>query len=232
MSLSQTINKAVESAIQTYIARISKQYNLDENELKNIWSGNPGSTAKPEPKEKSEPKGKSELDNLNKQELIKLCKDKGFKSTGTKADMIQRLTNGEAPPPAKKQQTAPSGPPVIQKITSVIPNVSIRRNNHGNFEHSDTGLIFNNKTKKVIGKQNDNGTVDNLTSEDIETCKQYKFQYELPENLDGKSSLANVAVEELDETSGDDVLLDDEEEEFIGDEEGEEDDDQEYFEED
>lgn len=226
MSLSLTINKAVESAIQTYIARISKQYNINENELKSIWSGNSELTT--EPKAKPENKEKSELDNLNKQELIKLCKDKGLKSTGTKADMIQRLTNGETAP-VKKQQTRPeiaSAPTVIQKITATIPNVSIRRNQFGNFEHSDTSLVFNNKTKKVIGKQNNSGTVDNLTPEDIETCKQHKFQYELPENLDNKTSLTSVAVEELDDASGDDVLLEDDEEEFL--EEDEEEDEEEY----
>ena len=67
-------------------------------------------------------------------------------------------------------------PKVIQNIKKSIPNIVIRRNKFNNFEHLDTNLVFDNSSKKVIGKQNINGNIDDLTEEDIDKCNEYKFE--------------------------------------------------------
>ena len=61
-----------------------------------------------------------------------------------------------------------------------------------------TGLVFNTD-KQVYGKQLDSGEVSALTSEDIETCKKYKFLFKLPENLNVNKSLDDVKVDEIEE---------------------------------
>ena len=98
--------------------------------------------------------------------------------------------------------------PVVKKLSSAIPIVSIRRNRYGNHEHSETTLVFDTKTKKAIGKQNSDGTIEELTEEDIDICNQWKFIYDIPVNLDKKTNLTDVKIDELED---DDVVESDEE---------------------
>ncbi len=100
--------------------------------------------------------------------------------------------------------------PVIKKLVANIPVISIHKNQFGNFEHAETGFILN-KSHRVIGKQNPNGSIDELSSEDIDMCNKYKFLFVLPNNLDKKLTLDNVHVEELeDEEKQSNKLPDDE----------------------
>lgn len=214
MSLSQAVTKVVDEVVQTYISRIAEQYNLDRNELVSLWSKN---TDIKYSKPSTSSSGNSQLFNLKKAELIELCKAKGIKHTGTVPVLIARLSGGEEEQTsvckksvAKKQVVTSA--PVIKKLVAKIPTVPIRRNQFGNFEHAETSFIFNSKTQKVIGKQNDDGTIEELTPEDINICNKYKFTYELPENLDKKTNLEDVQVEELEEEEEEDEEEEDEEE--------------------
>ena len=85
-----------------------------------------------------------------------------------------------------------------------IPNILVKRNKYNNYEHPETGLVFDNETKTVIGKQNKNGSVDDLSEDDIDQCNAFKFKFQIPSNLDNKSKLVDVKIEELDEDEGDD----------------------------
>lgn len=217
MSLNQTVIKVVDDVIQMYISKISEQYNLNQNELYALWTNN--IDIKMPTKSSTQQTENSELLKLGKQELIEICKSKGVRHTGTKADLIERLSQTEKTQTivskTVKKATVVNDPPVIKNLVAKIPIVPIRRNQFGNFEHAETSFIFNNKTQKVIGKQNNDGTVDELTSEDINLCNKYKFSFDLPSNLDKKTNLEDVQVEDLD---------DDDEEEFVEEEEEEEDD--------
>jgi len=111
-----------------------------------------------------------------------------------------------------------SQPAVLKKLISdTSTSFLIRKNEFGNPQHAETRLVFDPKTKKVIGKQEDDGTVADLTDEDIEECKKYKFQWVTPKSLE-KQNLDNVKIEELD-----DVIVEEdaevEEEEIEDDEE-------------
>jgi hypothetical protein len=89
--------------------------------------------------------------------------------------------------------------PVIQKVTNEAENLKIRRSAHNNYVHPPSKLVFDPKTKNVVGKEEDDGTVSELNDEDIENCKKYKFSYNLPTNLDKATTLDNVKIDELDE---------------------------------
>lgn len=53
-----------------------------------------------------------------------------------------------------------------------------RLNKFNNFAFSDTGLILKSKTEMyIIGKQLPDGTIQDLTTDDIEICKINKFKY-------------------------------------------------------
>ncbi len=53
----------------------------------------------------------------------------------------------------------------------------IAKNRFGNYTHSSTGLVFRSAKEKVVyGKQDDKGDIHDLTEDDIQMCKKYKFQ--------------------------------------------------------
>jgi len=240
MSLNQTVAKALNEVVSNFISQIAIKYNLDQNELMSEWDGATTSKVKvPVNKSLKAPITDDNMDEATlsqskKTDLQALCRQKALKCTGTKEQLIGYLLGKDAnsTSPSKKEvpvkkviEEKSISTPVAKKLTSSIPTVAIRRNQHGNHEHPDTSLVFDKKTKKAIGKQNKDGTIDDLTTEDIDICNQWKFQYVLPSNLDKKTALKDVKVDELD-CEDDEVLESDDEEvleeELIEDEEEEE----------
>ena len=105
----------------------------------------------------------------------------------------------------KTKQILTKQPDIIQKIKASVGSLEIIKNKYGNFEHTETNLVFQSAiNQKVIGKQMEDGTLADLTPSDIETCKLYKFSYNLPMNLDSKIALKDVKVAELDNDADDD----------------------------
>lgn len=247
MSLSLTLTETINEVLQTFISRVATEYNLDTTELQSLWSGcdlsskpikkTVNQVAKCDSKSPPQEIDPDVLLKCNKAELVALCKSHGYKCSGTKTNLMSRLlgkddnTKEDTPkaskkPPAKSKaakQAAVVATPVAQKLTANIPNILIRRNKYNNYEHPETGLVFDNETKIVYGKQNENGSVDPLTDEDIDQCNAFKFKFKIPKNLDQKSTLDQCKVDEL----SDEELEDDElevEEEELAEEELEEDD--------
>jgi len=56
-------------------------------------------------------------------------------------------------------------------------------NNFGRIIHESSGLVYNEETEKFYAKQLEDGQLVPLTVNDIELCKEWKIDYELPENL-------------------------------------------------
>ena len=235
MSLSESVKKVIDEIIHNYIHTISTKYDLDPNELLAEWEG---SSIKPAKKVNSAITNiptisdvvdinYDDLSKYKKTELQDLCRKKGVKCSGTKDELVNLLlgknsVESSGTPKAKSKSKTSSvekeiekTPVVLIQLQSKIPNITIRRNQYGNHEHAETSFIFDKKTKKVIGKQNKNGTIDGLTKNDIEICHKMKFTFELPKNLDKKSDLGHIKVDELDEEfeeEEDDEILADEEE--------------------
>lgn len=251
MSLSESVTKAVDGVIYSFIEQVASKYNIEPTELLSIWEGKSvvSKTLPPKSSITDIPSPTEELDpdallRCKKPEIQALCRQRNLKCTGTKEELIGLLIGKKDTPPktviektqpkkvSKKTETTVETP-VIKKLTSNITTVAIRRNQFGNHEHPETSLVFEMKSRKVIGKQNDDGTVADLTAEDIDTCNQYKFKFIRPENLDKKTKLEDVAVDELDdddeivEDSDEDIdedeLLEDDDEEFDLEEDGVED---------
>lgn len=133
------------------------------------------------------------LSRCNVAELKALCKAKGQKVSGKKEDLLQRLIefskggSVEVPKVVKetKKVVKPAGPSkVLAKVSAKPLQVTIRKNNYGNLEHPQTGLVFEGKNNTAVGVQEDSGSVRPLTDEDIEVCKKWKFTYSVPNNLD------------------------------------------------
>ena len=167
-------------------------------------------------------------------ELKAICKSKKLKkySKLKKIELIAFITNKKVADikpvtPKKKAKKKKAEPKVTQVVKNVIPkSIEIRRNDNGDYMHVLTKLVFHKETKQVVGKYEDGKEgFKQLTLEDVETCKQYNFPYELPENLIGNNVNKGKSKKEEDdaafEKSLDDMVA--EEEEVVEVEEEEED---------
>jgi hypothetical protein len=206
MSLSQNILNNVDTIVRSYISNISKKYKINESELVNLWYGSDTQIQSKESSEES-----NELSKLTKNEIIEMCKTKNIKVSGTKNELISRLLE------CNKKTTPQIS--ITKKLIEKIPKIEIKKNVHGNYEHLETTFVINNKTQKVYGKQNKDGTISNLTTEDINLCNKYKFSYELPTNLEKKINILDVKVDDLDD---DDIEYEDDLDEEVEEEEVEE----------
>jgi hypothetical protein len=210
-----SLNHKLDNLIKEFCKNLSITYDLPEEDLYGIWKGEKvksnGSPAAPT----SAPVSKNEKENpdteitkekimvATKDMLAAMCKKKGLKMSGKKEELVSRLLDSLSSSSATSTKTSNSNSkkdesPVVKAAKASIGELAIRRNKHGNFEHMQTGLVFNTE-KQVYGKQLESGEVKALTSEDIETCKKYKFPFKLPDNLNVNKSLDDIKVDEIEE---------------------------------
>tara|TARA_B110000305_G_C19314198_1_gene575530 strand:- start:500 stop:1006 length:507 start_codon:yes stop_codon:yes gene_type:complete len=159
---------------------------------------------------------------MKKPELLEICKQHGYDTSGTKPDIIDNIMSKKVAP-AKPVKSAPPNktvaPPdkdILAKLKAVIPPVLIKRNEYDNFEHVETKLVFNRKTTEAIGVQLEDGSVRELTRDDISICNKYNFKYVIPSNLstDTNQGETGDVDDKLDaEMLNEDELIDDEDEE-------------------
>ena len=122
------------------------------------------------------------------------------------------MATKKSEPKTEKKVEKSKEQPVIRSVKERTAELAIRKNKFGNFEHSQTGLVFNTESKMVYGRQVDDGKIADLTSDDIELCKKYKFPFKIPENLNTSKSLDDVKIEDLEEEVLDEDDLEDEDE--------------------
>lgn len=124
--------------------------------------------------ENTQKKVNSMVRSHSKNDLLKICKTQNKSANGTKYDLVLRILNLEEKM-NKNRETLEKQPSIILRI---------EKNSYGNYVHKDTGLVFDKNTRKVIGKQLENGNIRPINRSDIEICQKYKFQYNLPNQLD------------------------------------------------
>ena len=188
----------------------SKSVDLDKSQKTSIAVGSPSNT--------------NGFDKLSKKELINLCKSKKIKCTGTKEMLIEFLIkeeNGSSISSKKPTEKAQQKLDFNIKQSSKNPlskpsEIKLKKNNEGNYMHSETNFIFDKETKKVIGKQV-GSIVNTLKLDDIENCKKFNFDYDIPLNLDDES----IPLEDDEDDINDDELI----EEIFEEEEDEDDED-------
>ena len=89
--------------------------------------------------------------------------------------------------------------PSIAVPEILIWSYVISKNDLGNYYHAETGLVYDRDIKKFIGKQCQDGRVEQLSESDIEVCKHYNFPYLLPESF--AKTETKVVVSELDDVT-------------------------------
>jgi hypothetical protein len=177
-------------------------------------------------KEDSKKSTPSDPSKMTVAQLKELCKEKGVPSSGTKPVLLARLgissPTGEVKlatkPPTKKSKSSEEEKPtpVLIKAQNFANNtnnfsdsITVKVNKFNNREHTASGLLIDKETKKAYGRQNGDGTVSELTKDDIELCKKYKLSFIIPTNLDKNKK--------YDDKQDDDIQF------TIDDEEGDED---------
>ena len=184
--------------MEHFLKRIASKHNLNYEEIISEW--------------KQFDELNTSYNKMKKPELVQLCIDKGYKSSGSKPDLVIYLMD-EVKQSEKQPKKTASKPveteqaDVLKKIVAVSPVIVIRRNKHGNHEHPDSCFIFNPTTKKVIGKQEDDGTVSVITKSDIDTCNKYNFDYEIPESLDDNKTSSLLKEDSTADNMVDDIDL-------------------------
>jgi hypothetical protein len=65
---------------------------------------------------------------------------------------------------------------VVQILENQRPRIVVKRNLYGQYEHEETGFIFDSNTEQVVGKHVGNGKIEQLTEHDQQLAKtNYNF---------------------------------------------------------
>lgn len=192
MSYSQTISSHLDKVVSTFIDKIVSQHpTMSKDDLMMLWNGGGGGGGVTNKGGNGDSVIPKELSVLSKSELVELCKTKKLKHTGTKPELLTRIVESE-----NQAKTQPQITPKL--VHRTVPPIALHRNKFGNFEHTETNFVFNEKTEKVYGKQNPDGSISQLSVDDINICNKFKFSYDIPSNLQ-QNSAADKVLTELDE---------------------------------
>jgi len=189
--------------IEAYIELLLKHYELDRDALVQLWSENlltknmesnplinlkltelkemckakglPLSGTKQALVErltnhkKRDEKGEREEDEESGEKALKISRVKG----------VKQVKKGKEVKEGKKRKSTIAD--ILVKLSSNKEKVHIRRNLFDHYEHMETGLVFDEITEKVIGKQMEDGDVGALTETDMEVCKERGFDFDVPD---------------------------------------------------
>jgi len=181
--------------MELFLEQISSQYKLDCGKLIDHWTSfNTEHTM---------------LNKMKKPELLIMCKEKGFCCKGSKPDLIKNIINKLLQVDEPKKEVVPKKKVVeniISEISKHVPVIVIKRNKHGNHEHQDTHMVFDHKTRTVVGVQQDDGSISMLTKADIEKCHELNFKYNIPTSLNQVNTEQDIEKEITDTLEEDDLL--------------------------
>jgi hypothetical protein len=212
-----------QEQVKKFITTLCTNFNLNKKDVKAVWS----SISKEQQSAEDQFKGlkKTDIVSLCKTNSIRCTgtvgelvrrlttagvsrnSDTVFKAPAPKAPASKGKGKGKGAPkaPASKGKGKASAkktteikgsvpPPTVEPLKSCITT-----NEHGNFMHSETRFVFNRTTTSVYGIQQDDGSVKDLTSSDIETVKKHGFKYDVPSNLANTSLVDDDKSEDIDE---------------------------------
>lgn len=210
------------SSLDKFINDISKTFSIPKKKLRAIYD---------EVEEKVNlltPQIDSvSLETYTKPQLVNLCKDRKIPHTGNKEELKCRLLGKSVEPSSKKprKQVITKAKrklfeekelelDVIKGLLKELKPIIIKKNKNNHFEHVKSHLIFDEVSRKAIGRENKSGKVIQLNDDDIAICKKYGFSYEIPENLDKYNKKLKIKIEELDDGEEIDEEVVDEDEEI------------------
>lgn len=165
----------IEELFGKFSDKIQHEYSITQEEIDQILKDIEGTenNKKLKPSKKAVSKKKKETNEEKKTCIsdIKTGKRKG-ELCGIKVS--DKSTTGNYCTRHLKCENAVEKVSEKEEITGPL----FRKNKYGNFVYGDTGLMLkSNKEQIVIGKQLQDGNIEDLTDEDIEVCKRNKFKF-------------------------------------------------------
>jgi len=154
----------------------------------------------PPPQQQRKVYSSAELNKLKIKDLKAICEDLNIGKTGVKRQIIDKILakcgvkvmQDDVEPEETKKTPKPETPPKkfnLEKLRA--PPVKITQNETGHWIHDETKIVFTAdedfidgmRCRIAIGYEDEDGTVEDLTAEKIETCNQYGFRYKEPTNI-------------------------------------------------
>jgi len=185
--------------MESFLPILAQELNIDKTAITDLWSRF------------------SAYNKMKKPELHAICCDNNYENTGVKYNLIESIILKKpqsVAQPTLKQSTLKKKP-MEKKITTYIENVrkpvvEVSLNKFGNYEHDESGLVFDKVTKQVVGKQDyETGEVTQLTEDDFMTCKMYGVEVRVPDNLNQHRVYGGPSVKETLDDIEEMVNLDD-----------------------
>jgi len=160
---------------------------------------------------------------------------KKLEAAATATTATADATDEKEPAPKKAAKPAKAPPTkeipvreVIKKIDEKKKIMVLNENQWNNHEHAESGIVFKqfDKVSKAYGKQLKDGTVAELSKEDIDYCKSMAWDYQLPSTIietkkDKKEEEEDKKDSSSDESSSEDESSDDDDEVESSDEDSE-----------
>jgi hypothetical protein len=188
--LLSTIESSINNTINEYNLLISEKFNIDVEELKNIWTSTFDGMVKQSKKSSKTVSEKSSVtggdDDIKC--IYKFIKGKQQgencnKSTKNGTQFCSKHSKFETDGQKDKK-------PKLPKIESKSPDRIIKLNKELNkWWHKESKLVFKSSKDKVVVGTYKNDEYKQLTKDDISDCEKYGFKYELEEdnNIDKKT---------------------------------------------
>jgi hypothetical protein len=152
----------LDEALERFLQRVSAETGISFEELVRICT--PGYAAD----------SSTEMQSFRtrlKADLLVECKARGLSTKGTKQDLLRRLSG-------KKD--------LYTRLLDTRPVLLVHKNSWGQYEHRETGFVFDREGDYVIGRR-DRGSCSSamrpLCGKDIETCITYGLRYRVPPDL-------------------------------------------------
>ena len=84
LSFESKIRSFIDEVIGNYIEDVSNKYNIQKTELESLWKG-----------QESKKVVETDYSKMKRNELIEVCKKMQLSTSGTKKDLIKRITKKE-----------------------------------------------------------------------------------------------------------------------------------------
>ena len=200
--LMNVIEQNIQKTVRDYMLLISNKYNIDINELDNLWntpnqisltssmtspkpSPKPSPMTSPKPSPMTSPKPSSPSSPKNKDRCVNKCVYKFTKGKqigeicngGIKGDSQYCSKHIKFEETGQKDKKQPL--PVSSNEKKSVDRLVRLNKDINKWWHVESKLVFkSDKEKIVVGVYKDN-TYRDLCNDDIEECNKYGFRYEI-----------------------------------------------------
>jgi hypothetical protein len=209
-SLLKNLSQTVYQTIDDFSQKVADKFKVDKNDVLALWNEQVSDELKVEKTEKKEkkpspPRKTSNADAPQCAYKFGKGKNKGkncpskvvdgmeyCKKHAPKTGKAEKATT-KAKKPEMKQTTIVSkvdeATDVIKSLNSKVTTTkNLCKNKYNRFEDLESHLLFSQETREVYGKQLDDGTVAELSLQDIELCKKQGYGFVPP------STIKNIEV--------------------------------------